>query len=156
MRGDILLFLGLVAVIGGGVIAGAMFVWGGGGGGGSSPCDQPVLPRGESEISQMGFQAEDAGLTRVIDAASMGNLEEAEEAFSYAANGAVRDFTYDLDQPLREVDEELAKDLCEAVNRIEEELTVKERVDRVAIEARRIRELVRKAAEVLGYARPGE
>ena len=152
MRGDILLFLSLVIVIGGGVIAAVMLLWGGGGGGGSGVCDRPLAPLANGEISQVAFQAEDAGLIRVIDAASAGDLPATHKAFF----DEVRSFTYDVDQPLREVDEELAKELCEAVNTIEEELTVNQRTDRVAMEATRIRELIRDAAEALGYARPGE
>jgi hypothetical protein len=154
MRRDIVLFLGLVAVIGGGIIAAVILLFGDdqGGGGGSSACDDPLLPRGESEISQLGFQTEDAGLAKVIEAASVGDLEGAQEAFF----GDVRTFTYDVDQPLREVDEELAKELCMAVNTIEEEITVNQRPEQVAIGATRIRELIGDAAEALGYLRPGE
>lgn len=156
MRRDILLFLGLVTIIGGGVIAAVIFMVGKDGGG-NGPCDQPQPHRGESDISQAGFQAEDAGLTEVIEAASMGDVDAAEEVFSHANDGEVRNFTYNVDQPLREVDEELAKELCEVVNRIEEELIAVDRsADQVAIEAALIRELVRDAAEALGYARPGE
>ena len=156
MRRDIALFLGLVAIICGGVIAAVMVVFVRDGGESNNLCDQPLPPPGESEISQLGFQAEDAGLAKVIEAASAGNLAAAAEAFLYANNGEVRNFTYDVDQPLREVDEELAKELCEAVNRIEEGLIVDQRADQVAIQARRIRELLWDAAEALGYARPGE
>lgn len=151
MRGDIALFLGLVALIGGGIVAAIIFFVGDGGGG-NTLCDQPLPPMGESEISQPAFQTEDAGLTRVIEAALAGDLPAAQNAFS----GDVRNFTYDVDQRLREVDQELAKELCQAVNRIEEELTVNQRADRVATHATRIRDLVRQAAEALGYARPGE
>ena len=153
MRGDILLFLGLVTVVGGGVIAAVIFLFAGGGGGGTSVCDQPLPPRGESDISQMGFQAEDAGLARVIDAASAGDLQGAQDAFF----GDVRSFTYGVDQPLREADEGLAKELCEAVNRIEEEFVAAEpKADAITARATRIRELLWDAAEALGYARPGE
>lgn len=152
MRGDIMLFLGLVTLVVGGVIAAVIFLFGGGGGGESSVCDQPLPPRGQSEVSEMGFQAEDDGLARVIDAASAEDIPAAHEAFF----GDVRSFTYDIDQPLREVDEGLAKELCEAVNKMEEELTVNQHADQVAIQARRIRELLREAAEALGYDRLGE
>jgi len=152
MRGDILLFLGLVIVIGGGVIAAVILLWGSGGGGGSGVCDRPLAPLTDSEISQDAFQAEDDGLTRVIDTASAGDLPATQKTFF----DEVRSFTYDVDQPLREKDEELARELCEAVNSIEEELTVNQRADRVASMATRIRELIRDAAEALGYARPGE
>ncbi len=150
MRGDIAMFLGLVTVIGGAVIAAVVLLVGGNGG--NNPCDNPQPPRGESDISESGFQTEDAGLTTVIDAASAGDLEAAEEAFF----GDVQDFTYDVGQPLREANEDLAKELCEAVNSMEEELTVNQRADRVATHAIRIRDLLRDAAEALGLARPGE
>lgn len=155
MPGDILKFLALVTVIGGALVAGVIFLVGDDGGG-RNVCDQPLLPLTESEISQMAFQAEDAGLAKVIEAASRGDVAAAEETFSHANNGEIRSFTYDIDRPLREVDEDLAKDLCAAVNRIEEELTVDRRADKVAIDATRIRELIRNAAEALGYFRPGE
>lgn len=151
MRRDIALFLGLVAVIGGGVIATAFFLFGNDGGG-NGPCDLPLPPKGDSEISQAGFQAEDDGLAKVIEAAAAGDLPAAHNAFF----GDVRRFTYDIDQPLRDVDEGLAKELCEAVNNVEEELTVNQRADRVATEATRVRELIREAAEALVYASPGE
>ncbi len=152
MRGDIARFLGLVAVIGGGITLAVVFIFGeGDGDGGNILCDEPPVPRGESDISQIGFQAEDVGLTTVIEAATAGDLEAAEEAFF----GDLQDFTRNVDQPVREVDEELAKDLCRAVINIEEELAFDRRPSVIAGQATRLRELVRDAAEALGYARPG-
>ncbi len=150
MRGDIVLFLGLVTVVGGGIIVAVVLFFGRGGGEGS-PCDDPLVALGQSEISQMGFQAEDAGLARVAQAATAGNLEAAESAFF----GDVHNFTHNVDPPLREVDEELAKEICERVTEIEEELAIGRRVSVIAGQATRIRELVQDAAEALGYARPG-
>ncbi len=153
MRGDIALFLGLVAVIGGGITLAVVFIFGegNGDGGGNILCDEPPVPRGESDISQIGFQEEDVGLTTVIEAATLGDLEAAEEAFF----GDLQDFTRNVDPAIREVDEELAKALCEVTIDIEEELAFERRADRVALQATRIRELLRDAAEALGYARPG-
>lgn len=151
MRGDIALFLGLVAVIGGGIVVAAILFLGGNGGG-NSACDNALPPLGRSDISQAGFQAEDAGLAKVIQAASAGNLPAAEDAFF----GDVHNFTHNVDQPLRPVDEELARDLCESVIHIEEELAIDRRVDVIASDAARIRALLRDAAEALGYARPGD
>ena len=148
MRGDIALFLGLVGVIT--VVVVVVFLLMTGGGGGGNPCDDSLVPRGESDISQIGFQAEDVGLTTVIEAATAGDLEAAEEAFF----GDLQDFTHNVDQPVREVDEELAKELCEAVNGLEEELALG-RLERVSVEATRVRGLLRDAAKALGYARPG-
>ncbi len=150
MRGDIVLFLGLVTVVGGGIIVAVVLFFGRGGGAGS-PCDDPLVALGQSEISQMGFQAEDAGLARVVQAATAGNLEAAESAFF----GDVHNFTHNVDAPFREVDEELAKELCERVTEIEEELAIGRRVSVIAGQATRIRELIQDAAEALGFARPG-
>ena len=151
MRGDIALFLGLVAVIGGGIVV-AVILFLGGNGGGNNACDNALPPLGRSDISQAGFQAEDAGLAKVIQAASAGNLPAAEDAFF----GDVHGFTHNVDQPLRPVDEELARDLCESVIHIEEELAIDRRVDVIATDAARIRALLQDAAEALGYARPGD
>jgi hypothetical protein len=150
LRGDIALFLGLVAVIGGGIVV-AVILFLGGNGGGNSACDNALPPLGRSDISQAGFQAEDAGLAKVIQAASAGNLPAAEDAFY----GDVHGFTHNVDQPLRPIDEEMARDLCETVIHIEEELAIDRRVDVIASDAARIRALLRDAAEALGYARPG-
>ena len=151
MRGDIALFLGLVAVIGGGIVVAVIFLLGGNGGG-NNACDNALPPLGRSDISQAGFQAEDAGLAKVIQEASAGNLPAAEDAFY----GDVHGFTHNVDQPLRPVDEELARDLCESVIHIEEELAIDRRVDVIATDAARIRALLRDAAGALGYARPGD
>ncbi len=155
MPGDILKFLGLVTMIGGALVAGVIFLVGDGGGG-SNLCDKPLLPPSESEISQMDIQAGDAGLASVIEAASRGNVEAANEAF-YASNSEIQNFTRDMDQPLREVDEELARDLCEAATELGEEFVADEpEAEAITASAIRLRHLVGDAAETLGYARPGE
>ena len=151
MRGDIALFLGLVAVIGGGIVVAVIFIFGDSGGGANNACDNALAPLGASEISQAGFQAEDVGLTSVIAAATAGNLSAAEDAFY----GTVHNFTHNVDPPIRAVNEALAKDLCNSVIHIEEELAIDRRVDVIASDAARIRELLRDGAEALGYARPG-
>jgi len=140
-----------VAVIGGGIVV-AVILFLGGNGGGNNACDNALSPLGRSDISQAGFQAEDAGLAKVIQASSAGNLPAAEDAFF----GDVHNFTHNADQPLRPVDEELAKDLCESVIHIEEELAIDRRVDVIATDAARIRALLQDAAEALGYVRPGD
>ena len=151
MRGDIALFLGLVAVIGGGIVVAVIFIFGDSGGGGNNACDNALAPLGTSEISQAGFQAEDVGLTTVIQAATAANLSAAEDAFY----GDVHNFTHNVDPPLRAVHEGMAKDLCKTVIHIEEELAIERRVEIIAADAARIRELLRDGAEALGYARPG-
>jgi hypothetical protein len=150
MRGDIVLFLGLVTVVGGGIVVGVVLFFGGGGGAGS-PCDNSLASLGQSEISQMGFQTEDVGLTRMIQAAQAGDLDGVQSAFF----GDVHNFTHNVDAPLREADEELAKELCEEIIKIEDEFVIDRRLSVIAGQATRIRELLRDAAEALGFARPG-
>jgi hypothetical protein len=150
MRGDIALFLGLVAIVGGGIVVTVVLLLGGGDGD-TNPCSASLVPLGTSDISQLGFQTEDAGLAQVASAAAAGDLPAAETAFF----GEVHNFTHNVDPPLREVDEEMARELCEKVIRIEEELAFNRRVDVVASLAADIREILQDAAEALGYARPG-
>ncbi len=153
MRGDIVLFLGLVTVVGGGIIVAVVLFFGGAGGGGSS-CDSPLVPLGggEADVSQMGFQAEDAGLARVAQAATAGDLEAAESAFF----GDVHNFTHNVDPSIREADEELAIEICERIIEIEEEMAFGRRVSVIAGQATRLRELMQDGAEALGFARPGD
>ena len=139
-----------MAVIGGGIVVAVIFLLGGNGGG-NNACDNALPPLGRSDISQAGFQAEDAGLAKVIQAASAGNLPAAEDAFF----GDVHNFTHNVDPPLRPIDEEMARDLCETVIHIEEELAIDRRVDVIASDAARIRALLQDAAVALGYVRPG-
>ena len=140
-----------MAVIGGGIVI-AVILFLGGKGGGNNACNNALPPLGKSDISQAGFQAEDAGLAKVIQAATAANLPAAEDAFF----GDVHNFTHNVDPSLRPLDEELAKDLCESVIHIEEELAIDRRVDVIATDAARIRALLRDAAEALGYVRPGD
>ena len=154
MRGDIALFLGLVIVIGGAVIV-AIFLLFGSDGGGSNACANPQPPLGESDISQLGFHTEDVGMTRVFQAASVGNLEAANDAF-YANNGEIHNFSHNIDAGLREIDEELATELCDSIIKLEDALFAEQpNLARIASEAGRARDLLRDAAEALRFARPG-
>jgi hypothetical protein len=121
-----------------------------GGGGGGSQCDDPLAPLGSSEISAEAFQEEDAALGRVIGFLQSGDRVAAEAAFY----GPVHNFTHNADPPLREQDEELAKELCEAVLVLEESFITGTTPD-VATDTQRVRDLLRDAAVALGYPRPG-
>ncbi len=123
-------------------------------GGGDNACDSPLAAVGDSDISQLGFQTEDVAFTRMIEAAAVGNVQVATEVW-HANESELHNFTHNVDQLLPAVNAVLTKDLCEAVNELEEEL-INERVDRIAADATRIRELLRDAAEALNFARPGE
>ena len=149
MRGDIVLFLALVGVVGGAIVVAVVLLLGNGGG--SSPCDNPLPPLGQSDISQATFQEEDVALTRVVEAAQAGNLTAVKETFY----GNVHSFTHNVDPPFREVDRDGAKGLCEAVIRLEENLFAPQpEVEGIASEATLIRDHIRDAAEALGYDRP--
>jgi hypothetical protein len=151
LRGDIALFLALVGVITAAIVVGVLiFV----DGGSSNPCDKPLVPLGggEANISQEGFDAEDAGLTEVIQAAEAGNIAAVEANFF----GEVHNFTHNVDPVIREEDEDLAKELCAVVISLEEELAFDRRLERVAADAREARDLLRDGAELLGYDRPGQ
>lgn len=150
MRGDIVLFLALVGVVGGAIVVAVVLLLGNGGG--SSPCDNPLPPLGQSEISQATFQEEDVALTRVVEAAQAGNLTAVDQTFF----GDIHNFTHNVDRPFREVEEDGAKELCESVVRLEEELAFDRRPDVIATEGTLVRDHIRDAAEALGYDRPGQ
>ena len=150
MRGDIVLFLALVGVIGGAIVIGVVLLVDGGS---SDPCGDalPPLSGGQADVSQEGFNDEDAGLTQVIQAAEAGNIPAVEAAFF----GEVHNFTHNVDPAIREADEELAKEICGVVIELEEELAFERRTDVIARQAAQIREMLRDGAELLGYERPG-
>lgn len=143
-----------MTIIGGSVIA-AVILLAGGGDSETNVCDNPLAPPiggSESDISERGFQAQDEGLTRVIEAATAGDVEATEAAFF----GDVQNFVHDVDEAIREVDEALAKRICERLVDIEEELAFDQRLAVIAAHATKIRQLLRDGAEALGFARPGE
>lgn len=150
MRRDIQLFLGLLLVIAMGATGTMVFVLDSGGSEGV--CDQPLAPLGTSVVSEESFQREDVLLTRVVDFASRGNLVAAEGSFFSHLHG----FIHNIDPAIRAKDGGLAKELCEAVLRIEAEFAGEQRADIIAAEAAILRDVVRDGAEALGYARPGE
>jgi hypothetical protein len=150
MRRDILLFLGLLLVIGAGATGTIVFVLGSGDG--DDVCDRPLAPLGTSDVSEQSFQSEDVHLTRVVDFAARENLVAAEGTFF----SHIHSFIHNIDPPIRATDGRLAKELCQAVLRIEEEFAGERRTDVIAAEAARMRDIVRDGAEAMGYARPGE
>ena len=142
------LLLGLLAVA---AVGGVFLVVQGGlslGGGGF--CDKPLVPLETSDISANGFLQEDAGLARFIDLINRGAKADAETAFY----GPVHNFTHNADPPIREKDVELAKRLCQEVLKIEDDLAFGATSLEVALDAQRIRELLREGAKALGYPPP--
>lgn len=139
--------LGVLAV----VIVGGFFliseVLGGGGGG---TCDQELPPLGVSDISQATFDEEYEALTRVINLLNQGDRAGAESAFF----GPTHNFTHNIDPPVRQQDEDLAKEICEVVLDVEDSLATRESSASIAIQLTELRELIAEAAVVLGYERP--
>jgi hypothetical protein len=134
------------------IFVGAFFLVSGtlGGDGGGSRCDEELPALGPSDISAAGFTAEDAALTQVIDMLRAGDRAGAEAAFY----GPTHNFTHGVDPPLREVDEDAARELCEAVYDLEESF-ISAPSPTVAADLELVRDLLRDAAESLGYPRPG-
>ncbi len=131
-------------------VAAVVFVVSQGGidlGGGGSACDKPLSPLETSNLSAAGFSQEDAGLARVVQAADAGDLAAAESAFF----GPVHNFTHNADPAIRERDPELAKQLCHAVLKIEDDLAFDADSFTVSRDAQRIRELLQEGARALGY-----
>ncbi len=121
------------------------------GGGVGGTCDEPLAPLDGGEIDAQAFAAEDEALTRVISMLTLGDRQGAEAAFF----GPVHAFTHNVDPPLRDRDEDAAKELCEAVLDMENSLATNAPSATIAAQIDLVRELLRDAAETLGYPRPG-
>lgn len=144
---------GLVIILLGG---GYFLLSGGFGLGGGGGCNK-ALPRlpGNVQVSAEGFQEEDDSLILVIQYLNQGDLSNAFENFY----GDTHAFTHNIDQQVREVDEEQAKRLCEAVLDFEEELDPPPGTPRsfpqMVLSATTLRDELRNVAETLGFPRPG-
>ncbi len=140
--------LGLVVVI---AVGGFFIITEAGGGDGGSTCDRQLPPLGSSEISQRAFDEEDDALTRVITLLNTSDRDGAESTFF----GPVHNFTHNIDPPVRQKDEALAKALCEAVVIVENSIALDRASSQVAAEIQDMQDLIRDTAEALGYDRPG-
>ena len=116
----------------------------------SATCDSelPRLP-GRAAVTEEGFQQEDELLGEVVVFLNQGDLDSAFAGFY----GEVHAFTHNIDSDVRAVDEETAKAVCEAVLELEE-LLESESPSAMAAATTNLREELRDAAEVLGFARP--
>ncbi len=141
------LLLGVVALLIGG---GVFLVVSGGLGGGGSTCDQALAPLDTSDISANGFAQEDAGLARVVDLINQGNRSGAESAFY----GPVHNFTHNADPSIRQKDPELGRQLCQAVLKTEDDLAFGATTLDVGLDAQRIRDLLKRGAQALGFPAP--
>lgn len=141
--------LGVLAVI---IVGGFFLVTEVLGGGGGGICDQELDPLGTSEISQDAFDEEYEALTRVINFLSAGDRAGAEGAFY----GPVHNFTHNVDPPVRQQDEELARNICEVVLEVEDALLETTSTMSLVAMMTELRDLIAEAAVVLGYERPGQ
>lgn len=114
-------------------------------------CDKPLAPLDGAEISAQAFDAEEEALTLVISMLNLGDRPGAEAAFF----GPVHGFTHNVDPPLRERDEDAAKELCKAVTEMETGFSTNAPPATIAAQINLVRSLLRDAAEKLGYPRPG-
>lgn len=146
------LALGALVVIGGG----GAFLFIGTGGGGGSTCDNELKPLpGRAAVTAAGFQEEDDALAETLQYLNQGDLDNTFATFY----GDVHAFTHNVDPAVREVDEELAKELCELVLELEEEYdpppSQQRSFSRMAASTTALREHLRDVAEALGFPRPG-
>jgi hypothetical protein len=119
--------------------------------GGSSTCAHPLAPLGEAvPLSSQAFQEEDNALALVVERAAANDRAGAESAFY----GEVHGFTHNVDEPLREHDAALGKELCHAVLDLEESLTSEISPINLSTRVSRVREILRDASVALGYDRP--
>jgi hypothetical protein len=132
------------------IFVGAFFVVRSVGGGGGSTCDNPLANIGPAQVNAESFVDAEASMTRVVGALEAGDRAGA-ESFFY---GDTHNFTHAVDPELRDVDEQAAKDLCQAVLDIEESMISGSNAAALN-DARRVREALRDAAEILGFPRPG-
>lgn len=131
-------------------VVGGFFLVRTGIGGGGGMCDRPLAPLGSSEISERAFQDEDAAIGRILAMLANGDVQGAESAFF----GPVHNFTHNVDPPVRRQDERLAKDLCQAVIRLEDSLALRAGSVKIGMDLQNVRNLLRDAAQALGYSRP--
>ena len=121
------------------------------GGGTGDICDEPLAALDGGDLSAAAFVDEEAALTRVIDTLTLGDRPGAEATFF----GPVHAFTHNVDPPLREIDKDAAKELCEAVIEMENGFSTFAPTATIAAQIDLVRSLLRDAAETLGYPRPG-
>jgi hypothetical protein len=135
------------------IFVGGFFLFSNLGGSSGSICDDPLTPIGDSPpATAEGFREADTGLGRLIGFLQAGDLNAANTLFY----GPPHNFTHTAEPPIREKDEELGKNLCQAVINFENDFDTTGTTDPqvLANEVIIIRNYLRDGAEVLGFPRP--
>src|SRR3972149_9605958 len=151
MRREIVLFLVVLAIIGG-VAAAVLFAFSGRNGEGPTYQLTPfavclvTIPALNAEpLTDSAFKAADSKLATVVELASGGDVDGAQAAFV-----GPHALTHNVDGPLRQADEALAIRLCNEVVIMEKELVSNREPSVVVEQARKIRETLSAAAAALG------
>jgi hypothetical protein len=142
--------LGIIVLI----FVSAFFLFSQLGGATADACDKALPPLGSlSTIDAAAFAQEDVSLGHVIDLLDQGDLNAAGTIFY----GPVHSFTHNVDPGIRAKDETVAKTLCKAVYKLENDLLVATShatTDQLSADTTAVRNALRDGAEVLGFPRP--
>ena len=119
----------------------------------SSGCDKALGALGQSSLDATGFASEDAGLGHVIGFLNQGDINAANTAFY----GDVHNFMHNADPPIRAKNPDLAKNLCNAVIKLETDLepSAHQTTATMAADAVLVRKYLDDGAVAIGYPRPG-
>jgi hypothetical protein len=124
--------------------------------GASAACDTALKPLPpQSDTSAAGFAAEDVKMGHLIDFLNQGDVSAASDYF-YASSD-VHAFMHNADPVIRAKDEPTAKNLCNAVIKLETDMDVSARqtTATMAVDATAVRKYLDDGAVALGYPRPG-
>ncbi len=138
-----------------GLAVAAVVLFGGGflllrsvvGGSGGATCDKKQFALGNSDLSERGFEMENAAVTEIENLISAGQISGAESDFYQNAHV----FTHDVDAMIRERDEQTARDLCNSVLTIEADFTDSQPASVLLSDSARVRASLIQGARVLGY-----
>jgi hypothetical protein len=119
----------------------------------SSGCDKALGALGQSSLDATGFAQEDVSLGHVVDFLNQGDINAANTAFY----GDVHNFMHNADPPIRAKNLDLAKNLCNAVIKLETDLepSAHQTTATMAADAVLVRKYLDDGAVALGYPRPG-
>lgn len=136
------------------IFVGGFFLFSNVTGGGGATCDNPLKPLGNSpDATAEGFAETDTGLGRLIGFLQQNDMNAANTLFY----GPTHNFMHTAEPVIREKDETLGKNLCEAVIQFETDFDAPGGTNPaiLANEVTTIRNYLRDGAVALGFPRPG-